>query len=327
MRSWTVIVRTADAYWQTVGIWVAVVASEARADRFVVDDVANGVGTAGTRVPADGINAGPLDWTVAVGLALDSRDGRDDLAGAAAAADVAARTDADHRPHGQAGQHLARRRLVARTDDGARVLAAVVEAGQLARAVAVFSALGLFFGLAGDVGVTHVVGRTSAHGQVVSDVALAAVGALVVPDARVDALRVDTGVLGWTVAVTVAADNAAADLRVAVVARATATLGRVVGDVALGVSATCVREQARVDAVVVDASLVGGAFGVATTFETVAGNFGVTLVSGLAGADRAMVLHVADCVGAAAARLAALTVDAGFVVRTVVVLRAHAFVC
>lgn len=77
-------------------IGISVVAADARANRFVVDDVAVGVGAAIARIFAKSIDAS-FGWfaiVVAGAFELDERFGG--FASAAAAADVSAGADTDH---------------------------------------------------------------------------------------------------------------------------------------------------------------------------------------------------------------------------------------
>lgn len=92
--------------------------------------MAYSVGATRAGVPADRVDAGTLGRAVRVADALGLDDRGGPLAGAAAAADVATRADADHRPDGEARQDLAGGRLVAWLDSSAGVLAAAVQAGQ-----------------------------------------------------------------------------------------------------------------------------------------------------------------------------------------------------
>lgn len=168
--------------------------------------------------------------------------------------------------------------------------------------------------------------RTPADRLVVPHVALGPVGALAVPEAGVDAARVHAGVLARAVAVAEAADDLAADLGVAVVTGAAATVGHVVDHVALGSGPAEVRHEARVDAGAVDTGPVLGALGVPFAAQPVAAGLGVALVAGLARAGCPVVLHVADSVGTTVAGVAALAVHAGLALTAVVVCRADAAV-
>jgi hypothetical protein len=75
----------------------------------------------------------------------------------------------------------------------------------------------------------------------ISNVTFSSVRALAVPDARIDALHVDAGMVTGAVAVTVAADNVAAHLSIAVISGSAAAVSNVVGNVTLGARAANVR--------------------------------------------------------------------------------------
>lgn len=138
-------------------------------------------------------------------------------------------------------------------------------------------------------------------------------------DARVDALHVDAGMVPGAVAVAVAAYHSAAVQRIAVVTLATPTVCFMAVGEALCVHAAAVRHQARIHAVVVHAALVQGALAIVSALYRVAGDVRVALVAFFARADRFVIPHVAASVGAAVARVPALPIDAGFVLRALVV--------
>lgn len=85
-----------------------------------------------------------------------------------------------------------------------------------------------------------------------------------------------------TIAVTVATDNSAAELNIAVISRPTPAFSRVVGNIALSMWSADVREQTRVDAVVIDTGPVGRTLGIAPTLDAVTAHVRVTLVAWLA---------------------------------------------
>ena len=143
--------------------------------------------------------------------------------------------------------------------------------------------------------------------------------------AGIDALHVDARVISRTVTVAVAADDTTAIQRIAVVALATATIGHMVVREAfnVGARARMIRNQARIYAIVVHAGLVERALTIVSTLDRVARDLRVTLVALLARADRFVISHVADGVGAAVARIATLSVDACLMVAAIVVRRAR----
>lgn len=147
--------------------------------------------------------------------------------------------------------------------------------------------------------------------------------ARIVVHAGINALHIDAGVITWTVAVTVAADDAAAIQRIAVVALAAAAIGYMVvrETFTVDVCAWMIRDQAWIYAVVVHAGFVECALAVMPTLDRLTRNLGITLVALLARADWFVIPHVADGVGAAVARVATLPVDASFTVAAIVVRR------
>lgn len=107
MGTATLAVRPTPSDFGARKVRIAIVAQNARADGFMVDDVADGVWTAGARIFAHRVHAGLLQRTIAVLSALDRQDRLGRTTGSAAAADVTARADADHRANGERWQHPA----------------------------------------------------------------------------------------------------------------------------------------------------------------------------------------------------------------------------
>ena len=132
----------ATTSFNTIYIRVSLVSGNADANRFVVPNVALGVRAAVARIDADSIDAGAVTGTLAVRGARHVCDSRYGLTSSASVTYVATWADADHRSHWQRTDHLTGGGLVARLQNVARVLAPLVEAGELRRAVTVFSAFG-----------------------------------------------------------------------------------------------------------------------------------------------------------------------------------------
>lgn len=286
----------------------------------MIDDVADGVGSAGARVSADRVHAGAFWGAVVILGTLDLEDRLGGAAGTAAAADVAARAHAHHGANRARRQYPTFGRIRARLYNRARVLALVVQAGERVRAVAVLPALGSLLRPTIDVGVAGEVERAATYRQVIQHSALGACRARIVVHAGVDALRVDARVITRAVAVTVATDHAAAVQRIAVVTLAAAAVGQVIIRIALGVGAArLVRNQTRVHAVVVRAGLVEGALAIVPALDGVTRDLRITLVVLFARADRLVIPHVAYGVVAAVTGIAALSVDAGLTIAAVVV--------
>lgn len=138
-------------------------------------------------------------------------------------------------------------------------------------------------------------------------------------DAGIDALHVDARMIARTVAVAVTADHAAAIQGIAMIAFAAAAIGHVVVREALGIGAARVRDQTRVHAVVILASLVERALTVVPTLDGMTGDLGVALVALLARADRFVIPHITSGVNTAIAGVATLPVDTRLTITAIVV--------
>jgi len=145
--------------------------------------------------------------------------------------------------------------------------------------------------------------------------------------AWVDALHVDARVITWTIAVAVAANHATTVQRIAVIALAAATISDVVVREALGVGAARIRDQAGIHAVVILAGLVARALAVVPALDRLTRDFRIALIALFARAYRFVIPHVTDRVGTAATGIAALPVDAGFMIAAVVIRRASSDHC
>lgn len=136
-------------------------------------------------------------------------------------------------------------------------------------------------------------------------------------DTRIDALLVLAGLVRGAVVVAAAADDAATLVRIATVATQAAALGSAGLDVALGIGSTWVIDQARIDAVAVDAGLTRVAFTIDATSNRTAGGIWITLESILATADGTMLLHLADGIVATVAWITALSVHTRLLITAV----------
>lgn len=325
VRTAAIAVRSTSCNSRASNIRISVVSQRARTYRFVIDDIANGVGSARARIPAHRVDAGSLRWTVVVLGTLDLKDRLGSLTGTAAAADVSAGTHANHGTYRIRRQDSTLGRFRARLYDRTRILTLVAETGEPVRTVAVFSTFRPDFRLAIDIRVSGEAGWATAYRQMIQNSAFRAGRARIVVHAGIDALHVDAGVIARTVAVAVAADYAAAIQRIAVVALATATIGHMVvrETFDVGARARMIRHQARIHAVVVHAGLVERALAIVPTLDRVTRDLGITLVAWLARADRFVISYVADGIGTAVARVATLPVDASLPVAAIVVRRAR----
>jgi len=194
-----------------------------------------------------------------------------------------------------------------------------VYAGLAGRTIGIQLADGLRRRSAVHVGIAQEIGGTTAHGQVVLGPALRSRGTGVVVDAGIHALLVLAGLVCGTVVVAAAADDAATLVRITTVSTQAAALGTVRLHIALGIGSTGIVDQARIDAVTVDAGLARIALAIHAASNGATGGIGITLESILAAAHCAMLGHLADGVGSTVARVAALGMDAGLLVGTVLV--------
>lgn len=117
-------------------------------------NIASSMVAASARGPAEGVDARSINWTIIIRAALDPDERSCWFAGTASRADVAAGADAEHGAYGQTRQDLASRGFGTRSDGGARVLAAMVDTGELEWTLAIVAALGFRLRLAVDVGVS-----------------------------------------------------------------------------------------------------------------------------------------------------------------------------
>jgi hypothetical protein len=97
--------------------------------------------------------------------------------------------------------------------------------------------------------------------------------------AWIDALHIDTGMISWTVTITIAADHITSFKRITIVAAAASTVSNMIVCKTFGIATAIVRKQARVYAIVVHARFVEHAFRISLTFYGVAGNIRITLMS------------------------------------------------
>lgn len=226
----------------------------------MVPDPALGIRSAVARVDALAVQASPVRRTLGVRGTRDGGHRRQDLASAASAAHVTGGTFANHRPHRQRIDDHAFGRPFARFQGGARVLAHVVETGQLRRTIGVLLALGLRFLSASHVRVAHQSRRATAQGEMILHFALGLRRTRMVVHARVDALAVDARTVVRTIVVAAAADHQAPVVRVTAVTALAPAL-RTAGDrETFGVRSARVFHYARVQTMAVDARLTGFAF-------------------------------------------------------------------
>ena len=313
----TVVIHAA-LHLDTRHVRVTLVPLLARAHWVVVYHATEGVVAARARVLADLVDAGvSLAALIVRGAARG--DGGEGLAAVILAGHEAVRAAADHRPDRQRVYDRAGGGLLAGAEGGAQQPAGVVEAGVLAGAVLVLDTLGGGDGDTRHPGVACVADGAPALGLVLAHQALGIRGAGVLVDAGIDAVLVPTSAVCRALGVSAAADNLAAHEGVSLIPRQAAAVGTVAAWVALGVAAAGVLQQARVDAVSLDAGLAVPAVPVTLAADGLAGDLRVAHVAGRADAHWAVVLHEALGAGAAVARVLALPVDTRLAVGTVVI--------
>lgn len=194
----------------------------------MIDDFANGVRSARARILAHRVDAGSLRWTVIVLDAFDLKDRLGSLTSTATAADISARAHAYHGAYRICRQNPTFRWFRARMYDQTRILTLVAETGEFVRTVAIFPTFGPDFRLAIDVWITGEARWTTTYRQVIEDSAFRTGRARIVVHARINALHVNAGVIAWTIAIAVAADDTAPIQRIAIVAFAAAAIGYVI---------------------------------------------------------------------------------------------------
>lgn len=205
VRRGAVVVAVA-ADFVAANLWVSLVAALARAHRVVLDDVTDGVGAAHARVFAEAVEARLVGGALRVGRAA-GLDGRQQVAAATLFDDHAVGTHAKHGPDRQCVDHLADGGVVARVQHRTWVDAALVDAGELALAVAVDAALGFHDGDALHLGVSCGAGRAAAAGLVLVVDAFGGGRAGVFVCTGADALVVDAAAVARALGVSPAADD------------------------------------------------------------------------------------------------------------------------
>jgi len=111
----------------------------------------------------------------------------------------------------------------------------------------------------------------------------------------------------------VAFQSQAAHKRITLQSHGTAAIGAMVTSKALGIQGTRIAGQAGIDALAVQALLVTAALVIRLAANGCASKLGISGESGLAVANRVVVLHRALGIRSAVARTCALGVDAGLI--------------
>lgn len=132
-------------------------------------------------------------------------------------------------------------------------------------------------------------------------------------------MAVDALPVPGTVSVSPASHHDATIERITAVSTETPAFGSSAVHIAFRVDSAGISDQARVDAVAVDASLAVSALGIRTASYHLTGDVRVAVESFLARADRAVASDKAGGVRAAVAGVATEPIDARLAVRTVVV--------
>lgn len=140
-------------------------------------------------------------------------------------------------------------------------------------------------------------------------------GTRTIVDAGIDTLRISALLIVRTIVVAATFDNRTLHQRIATITAQASTFSSVRYSVAFGVDSAWITIQARVDAVSVDTSLTGLAFGVHPTSDRSTGNVRVSFVATLAGAHSSVISNGAHGVFSAVAWISALPVDTSFPIR------------
>lgn len=230
-------------------------------------------------------------------------------------------TATDHGAQGQGIHHLADGIGTARMSYRARVLALAAEAGQFARTLRVHGAtlrLGRYQ-VASYGWVATESGRAAALSTVVVHTALGADAAV----ARILTPFVAAGQVEGALVIRAALGTVAAHQRIAAVSVQAVAPSTVIEVRPTDGSSSALRKSARIDTLLVNTGFRSGALSVGSASEEIAVLQGISGVSLVADAQRAMQLDVATGLGGAEIRLlagiAAHLVDAGLVVGAVAV--------
>lgn len=130
------------------------------------------IGSTSARIFADRVHTGLIRWTVVVFSTFNALNRLCSSTCTAAAADVTAWTYAHHRADRVSWQYPAFGRFTTWFNNGARILASVIEAGQRIWTVVVLSAFWFVFWFAVYVRITHVMGWATTYGQMIEYSAL-----------------------------------------------------------------------------------------------------------------------------------------------------------
>lgn len=248
------VVRTASDS-NALQLRIPIVPLPASAHRFMIFDAAFCVRAAVARISADSIEARLVRWTFAVAnTSAYFFNSCYRITRSTAAADVSRRTHADHRTNRDGTDYLALGRSSTGLQNGAWVLAFVVQASESRWTFAIFAALWLRFRSTVNVRVPNVTFRASAQRHVVLDAAFSARRARIVVNAGIDALRVDALPVARTIAVRCASNDYTAIQRIASISAKTSAFRLVPVHVTFRIYAARIFNEARIDAVAVDAS-------------------------------------------------------------------------
>lgn len=141
--------------------------------------------------------------------------------------------------------------------------------------------------------------------------------ARIIVNTRINTLRVDTLPIPRTITIGNTSNNDTPTKRISSIPAQTSTLRLIPINVTFSIDSARILNQARVDAVSVDAGFSRVAFRVGATADSVASDVGIAFEAFFTRADRAVVLDEAGAVGAAIAWVATEAVDACFGGRTV----------
>lgn len=220
-----VVRRTAHGH--ALNFRVAVEIGIARADRSMVDHVTEGIEPAGTRVFADGVDAGLLFVTFVISFTAGN-DGIKGLAADLVIGDIAIRTPAYHGLDWQRFHHLTRGRMGAWLEDGTGIHALGLQADLADWAVFVLHTVGCGQRDAGAVPVAGVAQNTTASGHMGRNQTLGIRGTRVVADTGIEAIARVAGLSVRTFVIGAATNWRAVDERIALKALEASAVGLVV---------------------------------------------------------------------------------------------------
>lgn len=202
-----------------------------------------------------------ITWTIGISYtATDFNNGGCWLTSSASRADITFWTQAIHRSYWKSSNNLTFCRILTRLKNLTRVLAFVVEASLESWTICIFGTFQLDFSSTVNIRISYEAWWASAERHIVLHSAFCLWRARIVVDARVDTLGVDALSIGWTIAIGTTFHNLATIVRVSTVTRQTSAFCTIDINATFCIDSTRIFNDARVDAVAVNAGFTGVTF-------------------------------------------------------------------